>query len=694
MFGFSAFSQGITPYEIEAAPAKWYVMISQLPNGDYEHTLLSSFLADSLGVGTDTNLANTSLTWTADRSHDLDGYDLTFDTGNLYLGSGTTGEAVDLNMIGSNGTADINFYKALSKDWALTYSTSDESLGFVSYEPDADFYIDIMDFTTPKEAFYIDASVPSIRFHDAYTFPNTDGSNGQYLQTDGAGNVSWASGSSYTGWTIDGDAGDTEAITTQTVLFAGSGIASTSYSSGANTLTITATEVDGSITNEIQTISGGQGITAAPSGNNYTISITDNTIDEPMLKASNLPTDNYLLSYDLATDGFTWVTDSGTSYWTRNATYTTVYPTTATDYVLIGSSDAAAYGNHELNVIGNFFLTGESIYKVGSSTWGFPDAYDLHSSDGTNDWWYDPDLQLGTGNVIEFTLNGNVAGSVDITSILGASQSLDDVTTVGNITTNSIEIGDLTIDDASPYIYLDVDNTYDWDIKADGTNGTLDIEPTNNVTFMTIDFNANTGYTGVRIQPDTEALMIMDGASATPDTSLIFSSASGSYGEIGVDSVGTIDFGVAGEVLRKDENNNLSFGRPIVSLGSAYGASQSITATESNLDISTLKFEYGGVDMDLVNNQIDITGYTGILEVSYCFNITSAAGAELTVSHKISGTLYNIPATTETISSDDHWISRTVYLPVDSGDYVEIKIKVGSGETATATQQTINAKKL
>lgn len=51
-------------------------------------------------------------------------------------------------------------------------------------------------------------------------------------------------------WTVDATGGDTEVISNQTVLFAGAGIASTSYSSAANTVTITATEVDGSISNE------------------------------------------------------------------------------------------------------------------------------------------------------------------------------------------------------------------------------------------------------------------------------------------------------------------------------------------------------------------------------------------------------------------------------------------------------------
>ena len=55
-------------------------------------------------------------------------------------------------------------------------------------------------------------------------------------------------------WTVDADGGDTEVISNQTLLFAGAGIASTSYNATSNTLTITATEVDGSTSNELQTI--------------------------------------------------------------------------------------------------------------------------------------------------------------------------------------------------------------------------------------------------------------------------------------------------------------------------------------------------------------------------------------------------------------------------------------------------------
>lgn len=55
-------------------------------------------------------------------------------------------------------------------------------------------------------------------------------------------------------WTIDADDADQEVISNQVVKFEGAGIVQTDYVPGTNTLVITGTEVDGSTTNEIQTI--------------------------------------------------------------------------------------------------------------------------------------------------------------------------------------------------------------------------------------------------------------------------------------------------------------------------------------------------------------------------------------------------------------------------------------------------------
>ena len=105
---------------------------------------------------------------------------------------------------------------------------------------------------------------------------------------DGANTITIAAtGGGGGDWTIDADAGDTEAISTQTVLFAGAGIASTSYNAAANTLTITATEVDGSTSNELQTLSYNAGtdeITLSNGGG--TIDITEVNTDAQTLSLS------------------------------------------------------------------------------------------------------------------------------------------------------------------------------------------------------------------------------------------------------------------------------------------------------------------------------------------------------------------------------------------------------------------------
>jgi len=75
-------------------------------------------------------------------------------------------------------------------------------------------------------------------------------------------------------WTIDGDDADTEVISNQTVKFQGAGITTTDYNATTDVLLITSTEVDGSTTNEVLTISdgtdsealGGQTLTVSGAG--------------------------------------------------------------------------------------------------------------------------------------------------------------------------------------------------------------------------------------------------------------------------------------------------------------------------------------------------------------------------------------------------------------------------------------------
>src|SRR5690606_21214004 len=69
--------------------------------------------------------------------------------------------------------------------------------------------------------------------------------------------------------------------------------------------------------------------------------ITDGTIEEVDLEATNTATDNYILSYDNTTGGFTWVANdggSGGSKFTDSGTLT--YLTDTTDDFALGGSDS------------------------------------------------------------------------------------------------------------------------------------------------------------------------------------------------------------------------------------------------------------------------------------------------------------------------------------------------------------------
>jgi len=89
--------------------------------------------------------------------------------------------------------------------------------------------------------------VPALAASYNFTLPNSGGTSGFVLQTDGSGNTSWvAQTSGYTGWTIQADTGDTESITTGlTVDFVGGTGIATSYSAANNELTI---DIDNTVT--------------------------------------------------------------------------------------------------------------------------------------------------------------------------------------------------------------------------------------------------------------------------------------------------------------------------------------------------------------------------------------------------------------------------------------------------------------
>ena len=83
-------------------------------------------------------------------------------------------------------------------------------------------------------------------------------------------------------WTIDGDDADTEVISNQTVKFQGAGITTTDYNTATDVLLITSTEVDGSTSNELQTVAN----TSDASSHTVTLSNSGGSIQ--LVEGSNI----------------------------------------------------------------------------------------------------------------------------------------------------------------------------------------------------------------------------------------------------------------------------------------------------------------------------------------------------------------------------------------------------------------------
>ena len=116
--------------------------------------------------------------------------------------SGGYGGAFATPMGASNGQNDaiaIGRGAGASGNWTMALCCSDT----VTVSHDFSIYL-----TTRKNGIYnaqastatsqisIGGSTHAIRFCESYTFPSSDGSSGQQLQTDGSGTLSWASASS------------------------------------------------------------------------------------------------------------------------------------------------------------------------------------------------------------------------------------------------------------------------------------------------------------------------------------------------------------------------------------------------------------------------------------------------------------------------------------------------------------------
>jgi len=102
-------------------------------------------------------------------------------------------------------------------------------------------------------------------------------------------------------WTIDADDADTEVISNQTVKFEGAGITTTDYNPATDVLLITSTEVDGSVTNELQTIANTSDATS------HTVTLSNSGGSVQLVEGSNIT----LTTTGTGSDGIVTIASTG-----------------------------------------------------------------------------------------------------------------------------------------------------------------------------------------------------------------------------------------------------------------------------------------------------------------------------------------------------------------------------------------------
>lgn len=138
----------------------------------------------SLPGGSDTNFADTDLTFTGDRFHDADGYQLNIEnTPHLHV-SGVSGSAVRMIIDAPNATDPkiLSWRTNNSQRFAIRVDAANDDIAFRCYDNTGTFTI------APIK---VERATGQVEISEAFKLPVVDGSANQVLKTDGSGNTSW-----------------------------------------------------------------------------------------------------------------------------------------------------------------------------------------------------------------------------------------------------------------------------------------------------------------------------------------------------------------------------------------------------------------------------------------------------------------------------------------------------------------------
>ena len=432
--------------------------------------------------------------------------------------SGTTGSI----LTGATGTSlvfntDNNIY--LSFDTDNNATSTGVVIGSNASGASATPYVVISDAATPNvtlrnatrlrfndtsdDTNYVELVGPSgISSNFTFTLPSDDGTSNQFLQTNGSGALTWA-----TALTAEVDGSTTNEIqnlfetinapsgtdpvadgATDTLNFAASGIVTVTGDSSTDTITIAATEVDGSTTNEIEVVD--EAYSSANFNGGTTSAVSQDDFYD-LIHAGDADDDGKPDVLDTTTNGFVKTT-GGTGAITID---TSTYLTAEVD----GST------TNEIEVVDEAYSSANFNGGTTSAV-SQDDFYDLmHIGDADDDG--KPDT-LDTA-VTAGTITASLTGAASLNTLLAGRSGTGNDTIISTDGTGTIYGSGATTNDLT--LRANDDDTTTGEINLDAPR--LDLYPSfpastsSNFTLLDFDntatLNAASGqvFNGIKIAP-------------------------------------------------------------------------------------------------------------------------------------------------------------------------------------------------